>query len=447
MTQEEEIAQLKKENQELREQLQVALARIEELEAKKTPPPFVKANVVKPKEKKARKKRKPEQNGVRRRETPSQFVEHNITVCPLCTLRVGGVSLARSRQVIELPEPLPVQIIEHRIWKGWCSQCQKWREAPCAMQGIVLGQGRIGVRLASLIGYLRTVLRVPIRQIRTYLESVHTLSLSTGEIVEVLHALEQATQDSVARIKEAIRGSEAVQADETGWREDGHNGYIWSLSTPTLRYYEYHHSRGSEVVKQLVGETFEGVLGSDFYAAYTSYQGRHQRCWVHLLRDIHHLKEQSPADETLWTWAAQVKACYERACAYTGPSPGLTPRQDEKERAREQHRYEQEVWALCLPYAHTDAPMHTLCERIERFLPELFLFVAVPGVPSHNNLAERSVRPLVIARKVSGGSRSPKGSHTRMSLASLFGTWMAQGLNPFRECLDLLSQPCPLPQP
>jgi hypothetical protein len=135
------------------------------------------------------------------------------------------------------------------------------------------------------------------------------------------------------------------------------------------------------------------------------------------LRDIHHLKDQYRTDEDLWTWAAQVKACYERTCAYTGPSPGLTPRQHQKERAREQHRYEQEVWALCQPYAHTDAPMHTLCERIERFLPELFLFVAVAGVPSHNNLAERSVRPLVIARKISGGSRSPKGSHPRMSLA------------------------------
>jgi hypothetical protein len=83
--------------------------------------------------------------------------------------------------------------------------------------------------------------------------------------------------------------------------------------------------------------------------------------------------------------------------------------------------------------------MHTLCERVERFLPELFVFVAFPGVPSHNNLAERSVRPLVIARKISGGTRSPKGSSTRMGLASLFGTWMAQGLNPFFQCLSVLS--------
>lgn len=456
MKAEEEIVHLKAQlNQVIetlattQEHLRVALARIEELEGKKRPPAFVKANVVKPKEKKARKKRKPEQNGVRCREEPSQIVEHRLDTCPTCSLRLGGISLARRRQVIELPPPVPVEIIEHRIYKGWCANCRRWHEASCPMQGVVLGQGRIGVRIASLIGYLRCVLRVPIRQIRQYLQSVHALSLSAGEVVEVLHALSDATQTTVATIKEEIGTSEAVQADETGWREEGKNGYIWSVSTPTHRYYEYHHSRGSQVVDQLLGETFEGVLGSDFYAAYNIYPGRHQRCWVHLLRDIHHLKEQHPTDEALWTWAAQVKVCYERAISDTdtGPPPGLTLRQQQRERERQQHSYEQELWKLCAPFAHTDVPMHTLCERIERFLPELFVFVAVPGVPSHNNLAERSVRPLVIARKVSGGSRSPKGSQTRMSLASLFGTWMAQGLNPFHECLTLLSQTSPLPQP
>lgn len=77
--------------------------------------------------------------------------------------------------------------------------------------------------------------------------------------------------------------------------------------------------------------------------------------------------------------------------------------------------------------------------KSKRFLPELFVFVAVPGVPAHNNLAERSVRPLIVARKISRGTRSPKGSQTRMGLANLFGTWMAQSLNPFHQSLALLS--------
>lgn len=84
--------------------------------------------------------------------------------------------------------------------------------------------------------------------------------------------------------------------------------------------------------------------------------------------------------------------------------------------------------------------MQALCKRVETFLAELFVFVAIPGVPAHNNLAECSARPLVVARKISGGSRSPKGSTTRMGLASLFGTWLAQGLNPFHQCVALLTQ-------
>lgn len=117
----------------------------------------------------------------------------------------------------------------------------------------------------------------------------------------------------------------------------------------------------------------------------------------------------------------------------------MPPAKQHAELVALQHAFEQELWQVCAPFVHTQAPMRTLCERVERFLPELFVFVAFPGVPSDNNLAERSVRPLVIARKISGGTRSPKGSSTLMGLASLFGTWMAQGLNPFHQCLAFLT--------
>ena len=158
---EEEAAQLRKENQELREALaqtqellRVALLRIEELEKVKTPPPaFVKANVKKPaeEEKKPRKKRAPEHNHGRPRSVPTQIVEHRIVTCPACHLRLGGISLARVREVIDVLAPPPVEVTHHRIFKGWCAQCQKWHEAPVDLQAEVLGQGRMGVRLTSLI--------------------------------------------------------------------------------------------------------------------------------------------------------------------------------------------------------------------------------------------------------------------------------------------------------
>ncbi len=464
MTQEEEISSLKEqlrealerlekmeavqaENQALHEQLAQAHKRIEDLEKQKTPPAaFVKANVVKPpaQEKKERKKREAKHNRARRREKPTRMVEHGIKHCPVCASALGGISVARRRQVIELPAPPPIEVTEHVVYHGWCSQCGTWREAPLDVSKQVVGHGRFGVKIASLIAYLRTVMRLPVRQIQAYLASLHGLQISSGEIVDLSQRVKAQMEPTLLTLKQQIRASPAVQADETGWREDGINGYVWSVSTPELRYYEYHHSRSSKVIKQILGEVFQGVLGSDFYAAYNIYEGLHQRCWVHLLRDIRELKKLHPDDAALQQWAKDVKAIYLQALAYAGPETTLPAAKQEALRRRQQHAYEHDLWQVCAPYAHTCRPMHTLCERVERFLPELFVFVAVPGVPAHNNLAERSVRPLVIARKISGGTRSPKGSDTRMGLFSLFGTWAAQGLNPFLQCLAILSHQLPL---
>ena len=82
-----------------------------------------------------------------------------------------------------------------------------------------------------------------------------------------------------------------------------------------------------------------------------------------------------------------------------------------------------------------------MCKRLLRHADELFEFVRQPGLASDNNLAERSVRPLVIARKISGGTRSPRGSLTRMDLQTLFATWVAQGKAALAQCYAMLVNP------
>jgi len=160
-----------------------------------------------------------------------------------------------------------------------------------------------------------------------------------------------------------------------------------------------------------------------FYAAYHHYPGLKQRCWAHLLRAMHELKEEYTDNGELQRWAAQVHGLYARA-------KRCKPAK-ETERVRAKERFEQRLLALCAPFA-TDqqAPQRRLCARIQRHLQELFVFVLEPQVPADNNAAERSLRPLVTSRKISGGTRSPAGSNARMTLASLFGTWVAQGLDP-----------------
>ena len=147
---------------------------------------------------------------------------------------------------------------------------------------------------------------------------------------------------------------------------------------------------------------------------------------------MHELKERYAQEEAVAAWNKGVREVYDRAQAYPGPEPRLPPAVRQAQRVTRQRECKQELWALCQPHVKTQAPMSVLCQRVERFLPELFIFVAKPKVPADNNAAERSLRPPVVSRKISGGTSSDQGSETKTVLASLFGTWRLQDRDPYQ---------------
>jgi len=236
-----------------------------------------------------------------------------------------------------------------------------------------------------------------------------------------------------------------VHADETGWREAGQNGFSWALSTPgadAVRYYEYAPSRAGAIVKRLLGGRFQGHLVSDFYGGYNIYAGKHQRCWVHLLRDLHTLKEDHALNRSVVAWATAVRVLYDEAQTLLHAPEVATPAM----RAQQYVALVAHARNLGLQYAQAKShPCQALAKRLLRHQDELFQFVLVEGLSADNNLAERSGRPVVVIRQISGGSQCAEGTKTRRALASLFETWQACGRNPFEECLTLLHQ-TPLPQ-
>jgi hypothetical protein len=385
-----------------------------------------------------RRARAAEQNGARPLDPPTAFETHAYERCPDCGYPVRGGSVWWERQVVDLPPPAPVVVTEHQFIRRWCPVCQKWRVPPLPAN-LTLGQGRLGLRVASLVATLRTALRLPIGQIQLYLQTVHGLQLSRGAIVDLLRRVAQLAEPAVADLQAQAQASPILHADETGWREDGQHGYVWLLTTPgpePVCYFERDASRSHAVFDRLRGPTFAGHLVSDFYGAYNSYPGKHQRCWVHLLRLLHELKERHTGDTAACAWARAVRRLYDRAMAFVqAPDPPTaTARQAYYDRlVAISHR-------LGLRYAQ--APTGHACRATAKLLlrheAELFQFVLIPGLSADNNLAERRIRPVAVARKISGGTRSPEGSTVRMQLASLFGTWQARGLNPFTACLALL---------
>ena len=182
------------------------------------------------------------------------------------------------------------------------------------------------------------------------------------------------------------------------------------------------------MVDEVLDSSFSGVLVSDFYAAYNHYPGLKQRCWAHLLRDIHDLKY--PEDAGLAQWAEAVHQVYTEAKASVLPraQPGH----------RTQLMLEEKLMVLARPFLKDPLAVQAkLCRRMERFIKELFVFVSDPAVPSDNNAAERSLRHLVTSRKISGGTRSGQGTDSpwHPSLAPggpevSIPSWNAAGCSP-----------------
>ena len=373
----------------------------------------------------------------RRRMTPTQRVEHVrvehvMENGPDCGTHLTGGWTQRTREVIDLPQ-VPAQVTEHVYLARTCPKCRRHCLPPARQEGVALGRQRLGVNgrqpdcRAAGSGQAALPYHpvVPGRGAwsapqRGRHRGRHTKGGRPSPGDDDRHRGTDPRQSGGPRRRDRLAGGRTQRL-----RVD--------LSTPTQRYF-LRRGRGKTVVDEVLGDEFAGVLVSDFYAAYHHYDGPKQRCWAHLLRDIHDRRVLYPDDLPLVQWAEAVHQLYQQAKAFTHPA--------EQQRRAAQLALERRLLALCRPYRDDPASAQArLCRRISNHIKELFVFVAHPEVPPDNNAAERSLRPVVISRKISGGTRSERGTETKMALASIFGTWRTQDLNPLAACQQLLASP------
>jgi hypothetical protein len=293
---------------------------------------------------------------------------------------------------------------------------------------------------------MATVERLPGRLIQERLQREYGLTISHGGIIGLLQRMAAAGAPTYEQLQQDVRASPVVHADETGWREDGQHTTVWTVSTAQL--VSVHHGRRTTAAIDLIlGADFGGTIVADCYAAYNHFLGPKQRCWAHLVRDLETLLHEHGADTETVAWVTGILEVYAQA---RRPRPaGEEGSTQQAVRAREQRaqQYEALIQRLCPPTLAPTLPYATLATRLRTHLTELFTFVRDPAVDPTNNAAERSLRPLVIARKVSGGTRSAAGSRTRMILYSLGATAKLQGQDPTAVYQQILLAPPGTPSP
>ena len=248
------------------------------------------------------------------------------------------------------------------------------------------------------------------------------------------YRLAEILTDWYEHIGDQARGSGHLHADETGWRLSGQTHWLWCFANGSLCYYMIDRSRGSPALQRFFTTLFEGVLITDFWAAYNSVGAvLRQCCHAHLLREL----EKTDKNNTSQAWRAFSK----KLRRLIMDAIRLRRREDfsPTRYAGRTERIEKRLTAL-LAQETQDPDVNRLRKRLRRHQNDLWTFLHAMDIPYDNNFAERQIRPAVILRKNSQCNHSENGAATQAVLMSVYQTLKLRGLHPLKTMASALTQ-------
>ncbi len=293
----------------------------------------------------------------------------------------------RRHQVTELP-PIQAHIIEYQCHGVICPKCGRATKAAIPEEA----SGQFGPDLTALIVHLTVVCRMPRRVVERLLEQALGIEISLGSTQKCWEEASEAVAGPCLELEQKLKDEPVINADETGWRTNGGKRFLWVFLAARYVVYTIETTRSSAVLIRLLGAVFQGILCSDRFSGYLKYhKGRAQFCWAHL--------EQFCRD-----------ALAEHARLFRLWHKFRDGRIDRSQLNLRSIPIEKRLFAL--GERHLDSSnrdVRNLAAVLFDHIPRLFLFVEQEGVEPTNNGAERELRPLVQARKVSFGNRSAQG--------------------------------------
>jgi len=258
-----------------------------------------------------------------------------------------------------------------------------------------------------------------------------TLKLPAG----LLDHKKTATPHSCRKVTE-YRASFVKHADESGWRNDGRSGYAWLFCTRLLSLFRFRNTRSAKVAKEVLGiKRLPGTLVVDRYNAYNKAPCHIQYCYSHLSRDVEKLEKEFPDNEEVSSFVQTLTP--HLAAAMSLRTNPLSKSQFKRQAAQIRDLI-QEI--INKPASHPGVQhiQDLFREKSER----MYRWALDPRIPAENNRAERDLRPLVIARKISFGSQSDAGAATRETLMSILHTLKKRKKDPtqaLKAALDALA--------
>jgi len=341
-------------------------------------------------------------------EIPAEVGVH----CPDCGMVLDDKGVEQ-RAVIE-SRPLKAENVLYQFPKKYCPRCKKVFQPHIPA---VLPKCLFGNQLITTAAVMHYVHGIPLGRV------CEQMGIGPGSLMEIFHRLARIFEKIPQKLIQEYRQSWAKHADETVWRTNGKNGYAWLFATDTISIFQFHNTRSAKVAKSVFGdEPLPGFLVVDRYAGYNKAPTTIQYCYSHLLREVTDLEKEFPDSGEVKTFVSTMAPLLALAMGLRGQKIS-----DDTFSLQAAHVKSQILAAVESPAEHLG--IRNIQDIFRKNAHRMYHWAADRRVPAENNLAERDLRPTVIARKVSFGSQSDAGAHTRGVLMTVLCSLKKRGID------------------
>jgi transposase len=348
-------------------------------------------------------------------------------LCPDCGLGLqpagDDVRVVRQLEITAVP----IQIEEHRSHPGWCPQCCKVHYG--VLPDVVERGGLVGPRLTTLIAYLKGVCHASFATVRKFLRDVVHITLSRGLLAKIIRKVSAALDQPYEELLNALPLQRLLNVDETGHKLKKERWWTWCFRASLYTLFKIDPTRSGDVLIEVLGEEFEGVIGCDHFSAYRRYHREFgvllQFCLAHLIRDVKFLL--TLPDKREQAYGARLRDALRDLFR-------IIHHKEEMSAESFQFRLEEARRAV-LRAGTQDVPAgrhsQNLKKRLEKYGESYFRFITTPGPEPTNNLAEQAIRFVVIDRHITQGTRGTAGNRWCERIWTVIATCAQQGRSVF----------------
>lgn len=365
-----------------------------------------------------------------------QAWDYTLSACPDCGGKLKpGDEPPRVVQQVEIVAK-PIEVTEHRGLPHFCPHCQKTHYAPLPDE--VRRAGLVGPRLTAVVAFLKGGCHCSFSTIRRFLRDVVGVTISRSQLRNLCAKVADSLETTYQQLLAALPEQDRLNVDETGHKEYRQRMWTWCFRASLFTLFKIDPSRGSDVLLEVLGQEFKGVLGCDYFSAYRKYMGecsvQLQFCLAHLLRDVRFLTQHPHA---------RTRAYGQRVLAALRDLFEVIHHRDEYPAAVFQTALENagdELWAQAVYCVPDVKEAQNLARRFRKHGEAYLRFITTPGMEPTNNLAEQAIRFVVIDRYITQGSRSEGGRRWLERIWTTMATCAQQGRSAFKFLLEAVIQ-------